>query len=38
VDGLLHLQVDAQLAVAESDVKNQVVVGSDELSPATRGQ
>ncbi len=33
-DVLLHLQVDAQLAVAESDVKNQVAAESDELSQA----
>ena len=33
-DELLHLQVDAQLAVAESDVKNQVAAESDELSQA----
>ncbi len=33
-DVLPRLQVDAQLAVAESDVKNQVAAESDELSQA----
>ena len=33
-DVLRHLQVDVQLAVAESDAKNQVVAESDELSQA----
>ena len=33
-DELRHLQVDAQLAVAESGVKNQVVEESDELNQA----
>ena len=34
MDELRHLQVDAQLAVAESDAKNQVVEESDELNQA----
>jgi hypothetical protein len=33
-DVLRHLQVDAQLAVAESDAKNQVAAESDGLSQA----
>jgi hypothetical protein len=33
-DELHHLQVDAQLVVAESGVKNQVVVESAELCQA----
>ncbi len=33
-DELLHLQADVQLAVAESDAKNQAVEESDELSQA----
>ena len=33
-DVLLRLQVDVQLAVAESDAKNQVAAESDELSQA----
>jgi hypothetical protein len=33
-DELRHLQADVQLAVAESDAKNQAVEESDELNQA----